>query len=31
MRHRDLGAGKKPARQPQPRQEPALREATRGS
>ena len=31
MRHRDLGAGNKPARQPQARQEPALREATRGS
>ncbi|MGE8442989.1 MAG: acyltransferase family protein, partial [Comamonas testosteroni] len=31
MRHRDLGEGKKPARQPQARQEPALREATRGS
>ena len=31
MRHRDLGASKKPERQPQARQEPALREATRGS
>jgi hypothetical protein len=31
MRHRDLGAGKKPMRQHKPRQEPALREATRGS
>ena len=31
MRHRDLGAGKKPVRQPEPRQEPALREAARGS
>ena len=29
MRYRD--AGTKPARQPQPRKEPALREATRGS
>ena len=29
--HGDLGAGKKPVRQPEPRQEPALREAARGS